>query len=73
MKKKQRAKMFLVEVPAMSDAQDSGATDDLDIPPPTPIQVMQRVGAQLGVDPTKITAKKLGADLVMASSDVEDD
>jgi hypothetical protein len=34
---------------------------------------MQRVGVQLGVDPSKITAEKLGADLAEENSTGENE
>jgi hypothetical protein len=62
-KKRQRSKML----PVVSSSMDNDAGVETEeeplIPPPTPIPVMQRVGLQLGLDPSKITSEKLGADL----------
>jgi hypothetical protein len=72
-KKRQRSKLLLVVSPQMD--KDSGVETEEEplIPPPTPIPVMQRVGLQLGVDPSKITAEKLGADLAESQSTSEDE
>jgi hypothetical protein len=72
-KKRQRSKLLLVVSSPMD--KDSGVETEEEplIPPPTPIPVMQRVGLQLGVDPSKITAEKLGADLAESQSTSEDE
>jgi hypothetical protein len=73
LKKKQWCKMLLVDFPLMEKGSDDGSADDPIVPPPTPIHVMQRVGIQLGVDPSKITVEKLGADPAEAQSTCGDD
>jgi hypothetical protein len=72
-KKKQRSKMLLVVSPLMDNEAGVETEEEPLIPPPTPIPVMQRVGVQLGVDPSKITAEKLGADLAENNSTGENE
>jgi hypothetical protein len=74
LKKKQRAKLLLVDMPvdtagtvdkaddiASSEDAETNNAEDVEIPP-TPIHVMQNVGIDLGIDPKKLTKDMLEAD-----------
>jgi hypothetical protein len=74
LKKKQRAKLLLVDTPvdtagtvdkaddiASSEDAETNNAEDVEIPP-TPIHVMQNVGIDLGIDPKKLTKDMLEAD-----------
>jgi hypothetical protein len=72
-KKKSRAKFLLVlpqdEGVNVDEDNDQGEDDQEFINiPATPIEVMQRVGSQLGIAPDKLTKVRLEADPATSSS-----
>jgi hypothetical protein len=84
-KKKPRAKFPLVNqdpkenvylapqtMGAQKQQEDSENSENMSIPA-TPIHVLQRVGLQLGIDPTKLSKEKLEADPSTQSPEVKDD
>jgi hypothetical protein len=79
-RKKPRAKMLLVTTPPREERssednqqQDQGSSaEDVQIPA-TPIYVLQRVGAHLGIEPSKISKEKLEADPKAKTQSSSDD
>jgi hypothetical protein len=70
-KKKPRAKMLICQG-TMDEEGQSGSKEKVQIPA-TPIQTMQKVGVELGIDPEKLSREKLEAAPSSSTSECSND